>query len=123
MSEFVTWSVPPDVYFGAIVQERIDAIELDIVRLIDGLTEQAADWMKANARWQDQTGNARAGLWSDMDHVVREGVWLVLSHDVTLDYTWFLEANPKTALLGDTADHFWPVILRGAMEIARKHSD
>lgn len=118
----VSWNMDPGAYFAAITRQRANAIEHDVVQLIDGLTEQASAWMKQNARWQDRTGNARAGLWSDIDHVVHKAVYLLMSHDVTLDYTWFLEANPKTTLLGDAADHFWPVILRGAMEIARRHS-
>lgn len=122
MSELVTWNIDPVEYMAAVVAERIDAIEQDVVRLIDDLTTQVEAWMKANARWTDRTGNARAGLYADIEHVVHQGVYLLMSHDVTLDYTWFLEANPRTALLGDTADHWWPVILRGAMEIARRHS-
>lgn len=118
----ITWSIDPGAYAEAWTRQIADSIEADIVTMADGLTEQATAWMKQNARWNDVSGNARAGLWSDIEHVTRQSVTLLLSHDVTLDYTWFLEANPKTALLGGAADHLWPLLLRGAMEIVRKYS-
>lgn len=99
-----------------------EAVEADVVALVDSLTEEAMRWMKDNARWQDRSGDARAGLWADMEHVVHEAVYLLLSHDVTLDYTWFLEANPKFAVLGDAADYMRPMIQRGVSEIVRRYS-
>jgi hypothetical protein len=118
----VTWNIDPGAYLEAHTRAIADSIEADIVRLVDSLTEVATAWMQENARWQDQSGDARAGLWSDIEHVARQSVTLLLSHDVTLDYTWFLEANPRTALLGDTADHMWPLLYQGALEIVRRHS-
>ena len=119
----ITWNILPEKAWVAQAQAQVDAIEADLVAFIDSLTDDVAAWMKENARWNDQTGNARAGLWADVEHAVRESVYLLMSHDVTLDYTWYLERNPKTALLGDAADHWWPVLLRGAQEIVRRHSN
>lgn len=118
----ISWSITPDVMWGALAQRQVDAIEADIVALVESMLETVEAWMKAEARWNDVTGNARAGLFSDMEHIVKQAVYLLMSHDVTLDYTWALEANPRTTLLGDVADHFWPVLYRGVVEIVRKHS-
>lgn len=122
MSDIVTWNIDPGEYLAALTQQRIDAIEADIVRLVESLLNEVEAWMKANHRWQNRTGNAEAGLYADIEYAVRQSVYLLMSHDVTLDYTWILEANPRTALLGDVSDHFWPILLRGAREIVRRHS-
>lgn len=118
----ITWSIDPGEYLEALARQQADAIEADLVKLVDSMTDDVAAWMKQNARWNDQTGNARAGLYADIEHITRQAVYLLMSHDVTLDYTWALESNPRTALLGDTADHWWPVLYRGAVEIVRRHS-
>lgn len=120
----VSWNIDPGAYFEAITRQRADAIEADIVALVDSLTEQAEQWMQQNARWQDDTGRARQGLWADVEHVTRQSVYLLLSHDVTLDYTWFLEYAHagRLEILSSAADHFWPLLYRGAVEIARRHS-
>lgn len=118
----VTWSIDPAAYLERHTRAIAASIEADIVALADSLTEVATAWMKQNARWEDQTGDARAGLWSDIEHVARQSVTLLLSHDVTLDYVQFLEASPRTALLGDAADHVWPLLYQGALEIVRKYS-
>jgi len=124
MSELVTWTIDPAAYMAAVVQNRIDAIEQDVVALIDGLTEQVTAYMQANARWTDRTGDARRGLWSDIDHVVHQAVYLLMSHDVTLDYSWYLEtvSSGRYEILSSTSDHFWPVLYRGVLEILRRHS-
>lgn len=118
----VTWNIMPEASWAALVQQQVDAIEADIAAFVEGMTEQVTAWMKANHRWQNRTGDAEAGLYADIDHVVHQAVYLLMSHDATLDYTWFLEANPKFALLGDAADHFWPVLYHGAVDIVRRHS-
>lgn len=120
----VTWTIDPGAYLAAITQQRVDAIEADIVSLADSLTDEITDYMKAEARWQDDSGDARAGLWSDVEHMARQAVYIVISHDVTLDYTWFLEYahQGRFEILSTTVDHVWPRFLRGVMEIAKKHS-
>lgn len=120
---FVTWNILPEDAWGALVQGRADAIEADIVALIDDLTDQVTIWMRANHRWQNRTGDAEAGLFSDVEHVIHQSVYLLMSHGPAIDYAWFLEANPRFAVLGDAADTFWPVLLRGVRDILRRHSD
>lgn len=118
----VSWNRDPGEYFAALARAQIAAIEGDIVAFVESMLDEVEAWMKENARWNDVTGNARAGLFTDIHHIVSEGVYMSLNHDVTLDYTWALEANPRTALLGDALDHFWPVLYRGVVEIVGRHS-
>lgn len=121
---YFQWIITPEDPWAQLAQQQVDAIEADLVRLIDELTDEVAGWMRANARWQDRTGDARAGLWADVEHVTRQTVYLLMSHDVTLNYTWFLEYahRGRFAILADAADHFWPVLWRGAQRIVRNHS-
>jgi hypothetical protein len=120
---FVTWNVLPEEAWAALVKDRVDLIEADVVALIDGMTDEVTTWMRANHRWENRSGDAEAGLYADVEHVLKQSVHLLLSHGPAVEYAWFLEANPRYALLGDAADHFWPVLLRGVQEILRKHSD
>ena len=118
----ITWNILPEVSWGVLAQQQVDAIEADIVAFIDSLTEQVAQWLRDNHRWQNQSGDAEAGLYADILHAVRQSVYLLMSHGPAIEYAWILEANPKTTLLGDAADHWWPVLYQGAVEIVRRHS-
>lgn len=118
----ISWNITPDLAWGQLAQQQADSIEAETVALIESLLDAVEAWMKENARWNDQTGRARAGLFADIERVAHQAVYLLMSHDVTLDCTWALEANPRLALLGDASDHWWPVLYRGVVEIVRKHS-
>lgn len=122
MSDIITWNVQPDVAWGNLVQAQVDAIEADIVALVDGMTDQVAQWMRDNHRWTNRSGDAEAGLYADIEHVARTSVHLLISHGPAIEYAWILELNPRTALLGDTLDVWWPVLYQGILEIMRRHS-
>lgn len=124
MSDIITWSTNPADALAAHVQARVDAMEAEIVALANSLTDQIMVWMKQNARWTDRTGAARQGLYSDVEHMAREVVSILLSHNVTIDYAWFLEYAHagRFAILGDTIDFWTPIFLRGVAEIMRRHS-
>lgn len=97
------------------------AIEAEVVALVDGITDQAAAWMKQNHRWENRTGAAEEGLYADLIVVAHQTVSLLLSHGPTIEYARWLEANPKFAVLGDAVDQFAPILFRGLQEIAKKH--
>jgi hypothetical protein len=74
-------------------------------------------WAKANAPWQDRTGNARAGLSAvpkDSPGVVAE---VIISHGV--DYGVWLEiANGgRYAIVAKTIDTFGPLMMRDMQRI------
>lgn len=121
----VSWTIDPGEYLAKLTQQRADAIEHDIENLMEHLRATAQVWMQENARWQDQTRHAREGLWADVEHVVRQSLTLLLSHDVTLDYVWFLEYAHagRFEILSSASDHFWPLLYQGVLAILRKYSD
>jgi hypothetical protein len=118
----ISWNRSPGEAWSMMVKTESDLIEDEVVTLVDGLTDQAAAWMKENHRWQNVTGAAEAGLYADTIHVARQTVSMLLSHDPTLEYAHELERNPRFALLGDAVDWFAPLLFRGLQEIARRHS-
>lgn len=122
MSDIITWNITPEVSWGQQAQAQVDGIEADIVALVDGMTDSVAQWLRDNHRWTNRTGNAEAGLYADIEHAVRQSVYLLMSHGPAIEYAWILEMNPRTALLGDAADYWWPVLYRGALEIVQRHS-
>lgn len=120
----VSWNLDPGEYLERLTRQRIDALERDIVRLVDRLSNQAATFMRQNARWQDRTGEARAGLYADVEHAVRESVTLLLSHGPAVEYAVWLEYahRGRFEILSTTSDNFWPLLYRGVVEIAQRHS-
>lgn len=118
----ISWNITPDVAWGQLAERQVDAIEADIVALVESMLDEVQSWMRSNHRWRNVTGEAEAGLYTDMEHIVREAVYLVMSHGPAVAHAWILELNPRTALLGDAADHWQPVLYRRVVEIVRKHS-
>lgn len=117
----VTWKRTPAQAWAELARVEAAAIESETVQLVDGLTDQAAAWMKQNHRWQNQTGAAEAGLYADTIVVAHQTVSMLLSHGPTIEYAHALEADPRFAILGDAVDWFAPLLYRGLLEIARRH--
>jgi hypothetical protein len=120
----VSWNITPEEAWSALVRQRVDAIEADIVRLIESLLDDAQNYMRSEARWQDRTGEARAALYTDIERVVRESVDLVMSHGPAIEYAVFLEYAyaGRYEILSSTYDQFWPIVYRGVVDIVRRHS-
>lgn len=114
------WKVSPEQAFQALVKNYGEAIEAEIVRYADSLTDEIAEWMRTEARWTDRTGDARAGLYSDVIHSVRKSVTILFSHGPTIGYSVFLEAHPYYGIIADAIDHWGPVVFRGVQEIVEK---
>lgn len=121
MPNLITWTRTPADAWGELAKVEAAAIEAEVVALVDGITDQAAEWMKQNHRWENRTGDAEAGLYADILQVAHETVSLLLSHGPTIAYAHILEANPRFAILGDAVDQFAPILFRGLQEIAKRH--
>jgi hypothetical protein len=75
------------------------------------MAPQCENYMKNNAPWQDQTGNARNGL-TARPYVEGDQVGIVLAHSVP--YGIFLEArwSGRYAIIQPTLDHMGPIVMR-----------
>jgi hypothetical protein len=71
-----------------------------------------ANYAKANAPWTDRTGNARQGLWSNVEGVPRQSVSISIEHGV-IDYGIWLEIlhAGRWAILLPTISYFHPRIM------------
>lgn len=121
----VQWTIQPGDAWAGLVQVRADAIEADIVALVESLLDDVEAYMKAEHRWQNRTGAAEAGLYTDIEHAVREFVYLLMSHGPTVEYAVFLEYAHagRFEILSTTTDQWWPILYRGVVGIVRRYSD
>ncbi len=120
----VTWNVSPAEVWPDITQRQVNAIEREIIALVRSLLDPAQSWMRANHRWQNRTGNAEAGLYTDIETVAHETVIMLFSHGPSIDYAVFLEYahSGRFAILGDAVDQWAPEFYRGVQDIVRRYS-
>lgn len=84
------------------------------------IAEEMVDYAKANHGWQNQSGDAEAGLFGDAEELTDGLVWLFLSHGLDVDYAGTLESigGGRFGVLRPTFDLFLPRIresLRGLL--------
>src|SRR5689334_14575760 len=79
---------------------------------------QAEQYMKANAKWTDQTGAARSGLTARVDSGDPNHIAIVLYH--TVSYGVFLEVRwgGKYAIIAPTVNAMAPVFLQAIRRLA-----
>lgn len=92
------------------LQTMLPKVDAAVSLVFDMTAADAETYMRTNARWTDETGNARAGLFAESGGepmVVRE---LVMYH--TMSYGYWLEVrwSGKYAIIGPTMFHFAPII-------------
>lgn len=111
------WQVTPGQAFEQLVENYTKAVFLSGRRVAAARAAEMENWAKANAPWQDRTGNARAGLnaiTKDSPGVIAE---IVISHGV--DYGIWLEiANGgRYAIIAKTIDAFGPRLMQDVQRI------
>jgi hypothetical protein len=113
------WTVTPTQAFVPMTQAYIARIHLGLYRLAQSYAPRIEAWMKANAPWQDITGNLRQALFSDVIEIVNSAVIVILSHG--LDYGVFLEMSRGGiwGIIGPALDHFIPLIWQDVQRMLR----
>lgn len=103
------WHNSPDEVFPAGMDAYLAGVRQSIMLIAQRRAPEIEEWMKKNAKWEDQTGNARQTLHTEV-RVMAEQVVIVLSHG--MDYGIFLElANGgRYATIGPALDRFAPLI-------------
>lgn len=102
------WSVPPANAWEALAGDYRRAIEAGIKAIADYYAPQIENYMKQHAPWIDRTGNARSGLYTEVEQMVGVMTTIILAHSV--DYGVFLElANAGNyAIIAPSLDYFGP---------------
>lgn len=105
-----SWQVPPTRAFPALADAYTAAIRRGVRAIADRYAPEIEAYMKDNATWTDQTGNARANLRAEVEEIAGEMAQIVLSHGV--EYGTFLELahGGAYAILAPTVDVFGPRI-------------
>ncbi len=106
----VTWQKPPEEALPELGEAYATAIHKGVLAIGNKYKPLVENWMKANAKWTDRTGNARQTLWSDVDDVTNQMVRIIFSHGMY--YGIFLEVNNagRFAIIDPALDHFAPLI-------------
>jgi hypothetical protein len=87
-----TWVVPPGT-MAAELDRMLERLLVAIKAVADYICAKMQNEARANARWQDRTGNARSGLFAVAEIAARDIVDLYLSHGHSVFYGKYLELN------------------------------
>ncbi len=110
------WTVSPEQAFVPGYDAWVAKARITIKGLADYYAAQIETWMKANAKWEDQTGNARQTLHTAVETSLTETV-IYMMHG--MDYGIWLEiANSgRFAIIAPAVDHFGPQIIQSMREV------
>lgn len=117
------WTVTPEAAWIPLYAQRAEQIEAEIVALANQLTDDITEYMKQNAPWTDRTGDARANLYSVVQHAARRTVSILLSHGSLIPYGVYLEVlhAGRFAIIAPSVDVWGPQMLQGVQAILRRH--
>jgi hypothetical protein len=83
------------------------------------IAPDAESWMKSNAPWTDQTGNARNGLRARAEHSARSSK-VVLSHSVPYGIWLEVRWSGRYAVIGPAIERFAPQFMALAARLIFK---
>lgn len=89
----LTWTAPPSLIVGNLDDWR-DRILAGLHAIADTFAGSIRGWMVANAPWNDQTGEARAGLDATVEKAAQSVTIRVFGRAL---HTIFLEAGTRYA--------------------------
>jgi hypothetical protein len=115
----VRWTVPPQTAWEALAGNYAAAIERGIVAIAQSFAPQIANWMKQNAPWTDRTGNARQGLYTEVNHVVRSMVEIIFSHGVAYGLWLEIRHAGAYAIVNPALDYWAPRIWAAVVRMLR----
>jgi len=94
----IRWRTPPSELARSLEQYG-DKVLTAVGAVAQYIATQMQDSAKANAPWEDRTGNARSGLFgtSEVDYA-NKIVTIYLSHSASLDYGIWLELCGENGL-------------------------
>lgn len=105
------WIVAPTDVFPQMANKYVQGVFQSGRHIAYERAEDMENWAKANAPWQDRTGDARERLHATVEETGPIGT-IVLSHGV--DYGLWLEvANQgRFAVIAPAIDYWAPIVMR-----------
>lgn len=116
----LVWQRTPGVAFPALTEAYAAAIHRGVVAIAQRYAVEIEAYMKSEANWTDQTGEARRTLHSEVVNVAGEMVIIILGHGV--DYGTYLELSNagRYSIVFPTMDKYIPKIWRDVRALLRR---
>jgi hypothetical protein len=107
----VTWYTTPQQAWPKYFTNWANNARKAIAALLLSYAPRIESWMKENAIWEDQTGNARQSLYASMETVSEQVFMLYWGHGMS--YGVFLEMSNqgRFGILSPALDYFYPQIV------------
>ena len=106
----IRWHLSPARLFEWLGDVRRRQVERGVMRVAERMAKEIEAHMKATARWQDRTGDARRLLQAEVIDVTGRAALILLTHGV--DYGVFLEMKPQYQIIAPTLDLYGPRIMQ-----------
>jgi len=105
------WVKPPEAELIPNIVAYGQRVMVAVRAVADYMAQKVQAEMRADAPWEDRTGNARSGLFSVVE-AAEDAVTIWLSHGHTVDYGVYLELahGKKYAVIMPTIQANLPVI-------------
>ncbi len=113
------WEVPPTEVFPEGYANYTQTLFVTGRRVAEARAEEAEQWMKSNAPWQDRTGAARAGLHVDVDQAPAVLAELTFAHGEEISYSIFLELSNqgRFGIISKSVDYWGPRLMQDVQRI------
>lgn len=106
----IRWNFSPARLFEWLGDMRRRQVERSVTKVATLYANEIEQWMKANRKWTDRTGEARATLKAEVIDVTGRAALILLTYGV--DYGVFLEMKPQYQIISPALDHFGPRLMR-----------
>lgn len=118
MADGFQWEIPPEQAFLQLYDDYARRIYRAIAQLARSFAPRIEAWMKENRVWTDRTGNARQGLFADVELALHR---IVLFMDHGVSYGEFLELKHQGqyAIIGPALDYWAPRFWAAVQQLFR----
>ena len=104
------WHVPPEQGIGPVYDEAVIRARAIAKQVLLSYAPRIETWMKQNARWQDRTGNARQGLYAEVEEFATS-VSLIADHSMWYGYILETAHSGRFSIVAPAIDHFYSQIV------------
>ena len=117
-----SWQVTPEQAFVPLYAQYAQELEREIVQLAERMADEIVEYMKSEAPWQDRTGEARANLFTLVQHEAGQMVSILLSHGSLIPYGVYLELGygGRFAIIAPSIDWFGPRLFHEVQAILQR---
>jgi hypothetical protein len=112
------WLVPPEQAFGELAEAYLNYLREALNVVMQTRANDILAWMKDNAPWQDQTGNARRTLFTQVIQGLTD-VTILLSHGMYYGFWLEVKWAGRYSIISPALDHWAPIIMQDLQKLVR----